>query len=127
MTTAFWKRALWMRLGALNGLVALGMLLLSRDLVLSSMQEASLRFGAQIQFMHGMATLACATFMNIGAAGARRAPAFFLLGVLLYCVPTYAEAAGFAHWIGAVRPLGIGAFVAGWLVMAWSARDIDRH
>lgn len=113
-------------MGALNGVVALGVLMLSHDLALSSAQEASLRFGAQIQFMHGMATLACATFMNIGATGARRAPAFFLFGVLLYCVPIYAEVADFPQWLGVVRPLGIGAFAIGWLVMAWSAQDIDK-
>ena len=30
--------------------------------------------------LHGMATFACATFMNVGARGARHAPALFLSG-----------------------------------------------
>lgn len=123
---AFWNRALWMRLGALNGLVALIILLLSDAPMLTARQEALIRLGAQVQFMHGMATLACATFMNIGAKGARLAPGFFMSGILLYCLPTYAGALGFSGWPGLIKPAGLGAFTAGWLIMAWSARDIDR-
>ena len=76
--------------------------------------------------MHGMATLACATFMNIGARGARLAPAFFLSGVLLYCIPTYAEALGYLGWLALIKPAGLGAFTTGWVIMTWSARDIDK-
>lgn len=123
----FWKRAVWMRLGALNGLVALGLILLSEDSAISATFAAALRHGAQIQFMHGMATLACATFMNVGAIGARRAPAFFQVGILLYCVPVYAEAITSPEWVSVMKPLGIGAFTIGWLIMAASARDIDKH
>jgi uncharacterized membrane protein YgdD (TMEM256/DUF423 family) len=124
---AFWKRAVWMRLGALNGLIALGIILLSENSAILAMSSVSLRHGAQIQFMHGMATLACATFMNIGAIGARRAPAFFLFGILLYCVPTYAVAVASLEWVAVLKPLGVGAFAIGWLIMASSARDIDKH
>ncbi len=124
---AFWKRAVWMRLGALNGLIALGIILLSENSAISAMYSGTLRHGAQIQFMHGMATLACATFMNIGATGARRAPAFFLFGILLYCVPTYAVAVASLEWIAVLKPLGVGAFAIGWLIMASSAQDIDKH
>ncbi len=124
---AFWKRAVWMRLGALNGLIAVGLILMSENTVISVTYAASLRHGAQIQFMHGMATLACATFMNVGALGARRAPAFFLVGILLYCVPVYAEAGVILEWIAVMKPLGIGAFAIGWFIMAASAQDIDKH
>lgn len=124
---AFWKRAVWMRLGALNGLIALGIILLSENSAISAIYAVTLRHGAQIQFMHGMATLACATFMNVGAIGARRAPAFFLLGILLYCLPTYVEVAASLEWFAVMKPLGIGAFAIGWLIMASSAQDIDKH
>lgn len=124
---AFWKRAVWMRLGALNGLIALGIILFSENSAILAMSSVSLRHGAQIQFMHGMATLACATFMNIGAIGARRAPAFFLFGILLYCVPTYAVAVASLEWVAVLNPLGVGAFAIGWLIMESSARDIDKH
>jgi uncharacterized membrane protein YgdD (TMEM256/DUF423 family) len=121
-----WRRALWMRLGAINGLCALSLLLLSDQPLFLPGHAASVRMAAQIQFMHGMATLACATFMNVGAVRARQAPAFFLIGVALYCLPAYGEAIGLPHAIAAVRPFGLGAFAIGWLIMVWSASDIDR-
>jgi uncharacterized membrane protein YgdD (TMEM256/DUF423 family) len=124
---AFWKRAVWMRLGALNGLVAIGLILLSENSAILAVHSAALRHGAQIQFMHGMATLACATFMNIGAIGARRAPAFFQVGIMLYCLPVYAEAVAVLEPVAAMKPLGICAFAIGWLIMAVSAQDIDKH
>ena len=115
-----------MRLGALNGLVALAILLAAHAVFFKPGGAELVRLGAQVQFMHGMATIACATFMNIGAKGARFAPAFFLSGVLLYCVPLYGEAAG---WLGPQflpQSLGVAAFAAGWLIMAWAAKDIDK-
>jgi uncharacterized membrane protein YgdD (TMEM256/DUF423 family) len=76
--------------------------------------------------MHGMATFACATFMNIGAHKARYAPAFFLGGILLFSGPVYAVACGMPAVIGMIEPVGIGALVSGWLILAWSAGTIDR-
>jgi len=116
-----------MQLGALNGLVAVGLILFSEHSVISATYAAARRHGAQIQFMHGMATLACATFMNVGAIGPRRAPAFFMAGILLYCVPTYAEVVAPFEWVAMLKPLGAGAFAIGWLIMVYSARGIDKH
>ena len=121
-----WRRALWMRLGAVNGLVALFVLLSSQAPMLTPDQAAAIRFGAQIQFMHGMATIACATFLNIGARGARLAPAFFRGGILLYCLPTYGQAAGAPGWFAAIKPVGLAAFTVGWAILAWSAGEIDQ-
>lgn len=126
MKNSLWKRALWMQLGALNGLVALLLLLATDSSLLSAGHAASIRLGAQIHFMHSMATLSCATFMNIGARDARNAPAFFLSGILLFCLPIYTQAIGAPDWVVLIKPLGLGAFVTGWLIMAWSAREIDR-
>ncbi|MBZ9647564.1 DUF423 domain-containing protein [Sphingobium sp. 3R8] len=115
-----------MRLGALNGLFALSVLLLSDEPLFLPGYSALIRLGAQVQFMHGMATLACATFMNIGARSARLAPAFFLGGILLYCLPIYGQAIGLLGSIAMFKQLGLAAFGTGWLILAWSARDIDR-
>jgi len=109
-----------MRLGALNGLTAILVLLLSDE------GAISLRQSAQIHFMHAMATLGCATFMNVGARKARHAPAFFLGGIILYCFPPYFEAAGLANSFTAIRRCGIIAFIVGWSILALSARDIDK-
>lgn len=110
-----WTRSLWMRLGALGGLTATLLLLTLPE------SDHALRLAAQVQFMHSMATLACATFMNIGARQARHAPAFFLGGIVLYCGPATAGVAT------AIQPLGMAAFAVGWGIMIWSARDIDRE
>lgn len=115
-----------MRLGAINGLFALSLLLLSDQPAFLPGHAAFVRTAAQVQFMHGMATLACATFMNVGATRARSAPAFFLAGVVLYCLPMYGEAIGLFASSETIKPLGLGAFGIGWLILAWSARDIDR-
>jgi uncharacterized membrane protein YgdD (TMEM256/DUF423 family) len=122
----FWRRAVWMRLGALNGLVAFLIFLLSDQSMVVSGQIGLVRQAAQVQFMHGMATLACATFMNVGAGGARLAPGFFLSGVGLYCLPIYLEAIGVLGPAFAIKQIGLVAFVVGWLILAWSARDIDK-
>lgn len=125
-TGAIWTRALWMRLGALNGLVSLCILLLAGAPLFAPEAAAAIRLGAQVQFMHGMATLACATFMNIGATAARLAPAFFLGGAVLYCLPTYAIALGLPAPLMLAQAAGLGALATGWAILAWSARDIDK-
>ena len=122
----FWRRSVWMRLGALNGLVAFSFLLLSDQSLFLPGHSGLMRQAAQVQFMHGMATLACATFMNAGAVGARLAPGFFLSGVGLYCLPVYAEAIGLLGPAFAIKQIGLVAFVLGWLILAWSTWDIDK-
>jgi uncharacterized membrane protein YgdD (TMEM256/DUF423 family) len=82
--------------------------------------------GASYEFMHAMATLACATFMQVGAAKARFAPAFFLSGSVLFCGSLYALALGAPRLVGAVTPLGGLLMLLGWAVLAWAARGVDR-
>lgn len=115
-----------MRLGALNGLVAFSILLLADQSIFLSGHSGLVSQAAQVQFMHGMATLACATFMNVGAGNARLAPGFFLSGVALYCVPIYFQAIGAIGPVSIVQQAGLVALAVGWLILAWSARDIDK-
>ena len=114
-----------MRLGALSGAMSVLIWLFANLASLDPERAAALRIAAQVQFMHGMATFACATFMNIGAHGARRAPAFFLGGILLFCLPIYAVVCGLPPQIEILEPAGIAALASGWLILAWSARKID--
>ena len=79
-----------------------------------------LKTGASYEFMHCMATLACATFMQVGARRARFAPAFFLAGVVLFSGSLYAMAFGAPRALGMVTPIGGLAFMAGWLWLAWN-------
>lgn len=115
--TAIWRRPLWMRLGALSGVGAILVMLIG---------PPSLHAVAQIQFVHAMATFACATFMNIGAVRARWAPALFLGGALLWCGPAYVLAAGGPSAVMLIQPAGFLALICGWGVLAWSAGGVDR-
>jgi uncharacterized membrane protein YgdD (TMEM256/DUF423 family) len=123
---SWWRRPLWMRLAAFSGCASVLIWLYANMAVRDSGVELALKLGAQMQFMHGMATFACATFMNIGARGARHAPAFFLGGALLFCGPVYAVALGAPPGLSWIEAPGLAALVTGWLILAWSAGDIDR-
>jgi uncharacterized membrane protein YgdD (TMEM256/DUF423 family) len=121
-----WNRRTWMTLAALGGFLAVAVGAFAAHGVDDAKAKAWLQTGAQYGFMHTMATFACATFMNIGARRASLAPAFFLSGTVLFSGSLYAMAFGAPRWLGAVTPVGGTLFLAGWLVLAWAARDVDR-
>ena len=118
-----WNRRLWMRLATINALASAVALMLSAHM--PEDVSAVVRFGAQVQFMHSMASIACATFMNVGADAARHAPAFFLGGSLLFAVHHYGAAAGL--WGLANGWIGFAAVVmaSGWMIMFAAGRNID--
>ncbi|MDP1738562.1 MAG: DUF423 domain-containing protein [Caulobacter sp.] len=115
-----------MTLAAVSGFVAVAVGAFAAHGVSDPRAADWLRTGATYQFMHTMATFACATFMNIGARRARLAPAFFLGGTVLFSGSLYAMALGAPRWLGAVTPLGGLAFLTGWAILAWAARDVDQ-
>jgi uncharacterized membrane protein YgdD (TMEM256/DUF423 family) len=114
-----------MRLGVVNALCSVVIALLAFRLD-DSIAAGLLRLGSGFQFMHSMATFACATFMNIGAARARHAPALFLTGSAMFSGSLYAQATGF--WSGGDPALGLGAalMAGGWGVLFVAAGDIDK-
>ncbi len=120
-----WTRRNWMTLAAFGGLVAVAVGAFAAHGIRDPLARDWLRTGATYGFMHTMATFACATFMNIGARRARFAPAFFLSGVVLFSGSLYAMALGGPRWLGAVTPLGGLAFLTGWAILIWAARDVD--
>lgn len=115
-----------MRLAALSGLAAVALGAFAAHGVHDPKAAEWLRTGAQYEFMHAMATFACATFMNIGAARARLAPAFFLSGTVAFSGSLYAMALGAPRILGAVTPIGGVLFLIGWGILAWSAGTIDQ-
>jgi len=121
-----WNRRTWMTLGAISGFLAVAIGAFAAHGIADPQAKDWLKTGASYQFMHTMATLACATFMNVGARGARHAPAFFLAGIVLFSGSLYAMALGAPRWLGAVTPLGGLLFLTGWAVMVWSARKVDQ-
>jgi uncharacterized membrane protein YgdD (TMEM256/DUF423 family) len=84
-----------------------------------------MRTGSTYEFMHAMATLACATFMQVGARRARFPPALFLAGSVLFSGSLYALALGAPRVVGIVTPFGGLFFLAGWATLAWAARGVD--
>jgi uncharacterized membrane protein YgdD (TMEM256/DUF423 family) len=121
-----WTRGLWMRLAALSGFCAIAVGAFAAHGVKDARAAEWLRLGAHYEFMHAMATFACATFMNIGARRARFAPAFFLSGSLVFSGSLYAMALGAPRILGAITPIGGALFLIGWAVLAWSAGTIDQ-
>ena len=72
-----------------------------------------------------LATLLCAALIA-GMPRARLAPAWFLGGSLLFSGSLYALALGAPRWTAIVTPFGGLLFLAGWAVLAWAARGVDR-
>lgn len=120
---ARWTRQRWMRLATVNALISAIALILSA--YAPEPVAPIVRIGAQVQFMHSMAGIACATFMNVGADAARHAPAFLLGGSLLFAVHHYGAAAGL--WGLANGLIGFAAVVmaSGWMIMLAAGRNID--
>jgi uncharacterized membrane protein YgdD (TMEM256/DUF423 family) len=119
-----WNRRTWTTLAALSGLLAVGFGAFGAHGVADPQSKDWLRTGATYQFIHALATLACAALAVSGAPRARHAPALFLGGSLLFSGSLYAMALGGPRLLGAVTPIGGLMFLAGWAVLAWAAREI---
>ena len=120
-----WTRRLWMTLAAISGFVSVAAGAFAAH-GLSGQSAEVMRTGATYEFMHALATAACAAFMQVGAARARFAPAFFLSGTVLFSGSLYALALGAPRWTGFITPVGGLLFLAGWVVLAWAARGVDQ-
>lgn len=120
-----WPRWLWMGIAAGNNLAAVALWLFATVIDPQFVEAERWRLAAQIQFMHGMATFSCATFMNIGAKSAAKAPAFFLGGSAMVSTLIYCGAAG-EGGTGSRLGILVGALamIVGWAILVFSAREI---
>ena len=118
-----WSRRLWMRLATINALISTIALILSAHL--PEHISPLVRLGAQVQFMHSMASIACATFMNVGAEAARHAPAFLLGGSLFFALLHYGAAAGLFGMAGWSVAFAAAIMASGWVIMFAAGRNID--
>jgi len=116
-----WTRRVWTTLAALSGLLAVAAGAFGAHGVQDPTARELLRTGATYEFIHALATLACAALMATAMPRARFAPAWFLLGTLLFSGSLYALAFGAPRMVGIVTPFGGLAFMAGWAVLAWAA------
>ncbi len=112
-----------MRLATINALASAITLMLSAHLPADV--SSVVRLGAQVQFMHSMASIACATFMNVGAEAARHAPALLLGGSLLFALTHYGAAAGLWGLNNGVIGFAAVVMASGWLIMVAAGRNID--
>ncbi|MCK5911061.1 MAG: hypothetical protein KAG62_14035, partial [Caulobacter sp.] len=116
----------WMRLG-----IALAILYVSVDLApLVNPRLApvahELAEPAHLGLTHVMATFACATFMRVGAARARFAPAYFLSGGALLFLSRLLLLAGLWGLAFPLQSVGAGLLLVGWFALAWAAAEVDN-
>lgn len=121
-----WTRRTWMTLAAASGFMAVAVGAFASHAVSDPAAREWLKTGATYEFMHAMATFACATFMNIGARRARFAPAFFLGGTVLFSGSLYIGAMGAPREVFMLTPVGGLLFLIGWAILAWAARGVDQ-
>ena len=121
-----WTRRLWMTLAALSGFLAVAAGAFAAHGLKDPKAAEVMRTGATYEMFHALAAIGCAMFVQVGARRARFAPAFFLSGSVLFSGSLYALALGAPRSVGLVTPFGGLLFLAGWLVLAWSARDVDQ-
>jgi uncharacterized membrane protein YgdD (TMEM256/DUF423 family) len=77
----------------------------------------------QYHFWHGLALLGVALLMRQRPAGRQLGwvAGLLIAGLLLFCGSLYLLALTGAAWLGALTPIGGLAFIAAWLVLAWTA------
>jgi len=61
------------------------------------------------------------------ARGLRGTAWLFVAGIALFCGSLYALAIGAPRAVGIMTPFGGVAFIAGWLLLAWTARSTLRE
>jgi uncharacterized membrane protein YgdD (TMEM256/DUF423 family) len=121
-----WTPRVWTTLAALSGLVAVAAGAFAAHGVTDPTARELLRTGSTYEFIHALATLACAGLAATAMPRARFAPAWFLAGALLFSGSLYGLAFGAPRLVGVVTPLGGLAFMAGWGVLAWAAATSRR-
>lgn len=121
-----WTRRNWLTLAAIAGFLAVAGGAFGAHGIGDPQAKAWMQTGAQYALAHVLATFACAAVMGMGARRAALAPAFFLVGVILFTGSLFAMALGGPRWLGAITPLGGLSFLIGWVVLAWAVRGVDR-
>jgi uncharacterized membrane protein YgdD (TMEM256/DUF423 family) len=78
---------------------------------------------ARYQMYHALALLAAAWAVSRWPGPlVHWAGWLFVIGTVLFCGSLYALALTGTRWLGAITPLGGGAFLAGWICLLLSAR-----
>ena len=86
---------------------------------LSARQAGWWQTAVQYQMWHALAVL------MVAALDVRRRSliaSLFGVGTLVFSGTLYLMALGLPRWLGAITPIGGLSMIAGWLLLAWSAR-----
>lgn len=121
-----WTRRTWMTLAALSATCAAAIATAAALLMPPGRTADLLRSGASLQFMHSMATLACATVVQIGGVRARYAPAFFLSAILLLSGSIYAMAFGASQAVWLTAAIGALSAAIGWIILVSGTGGVDQ-
>ena len=117
-----WLDRVWLCLGALAGLTAVGMAALAAH-ALAGLEPAAARMvesGIRMQGWHALALVACAIWARRDGTLAHLAGAAFALGIVLFCGAVYALGIFGRSW-GLLAPAGGILLMAGWALLALSA------
>ncbi|MBV9248445.1 MAG: DUF423 domain-containing protein [Acetobacteraceae bacterium] len=112
----------WIGLGGLAGLTAVGMAALAAHGLeaIGAERLQIVRNGVQMQGWHALALLACGLWRPQGGRLADWAGGSFVVGLLLFCGAVYAVALGGVH-SGALAPIGGTLLMVGWALLGMSA------
>lgn len=111
---------LWIALGSLAGLAAVGMAAYAAHGGLPPERLRMLQSGVQMQGWHALALVGCGLWAVRGGLWADLAGAAFALGLLLFCGSVYALALGHAA-VPRLAPTGGTLLMLGWALLALSA------
>ncbi|MBI3978937.1 MAG: DUF423 domain-containing protein [Chloroflexi bacterium] len=92
-----------------------------RDRLSADLLE-TFKTGAQYQMYHALGLIAVAWAVGRWPGGSAAAAGWlFVAGTVLFSGSLYALSLTGVRWLGAITPFGGLAFLAGWLLLAWSA------
>lgn len=111
--------ALFLRLGALFAGLGVGLGAFAAHGMKPHYDAAALQTfetGARYQMYHALALLVCGVLAGQGCRIAASAWSF-IVGILLFSGSLYLMTWSEQRWLGAVTPIGGGAFLVGWLLL----------
>ena len=121
----------WIALGALNLALAVVTGAFGAHALRARLSPEALGWwhtAVEYHLVHGLGLLLVGILLRLPAVTAPALPAAGIgqaalalqLGIVVFCGSLYAMALGAPRWFGAITPLGGLAFIAGWLLLAWS-------
>ncbi len=119
-----WTPKTYLPLAALSGFVSVAVGAFAAHGVHEARPVELLKTGALYEMTHALAVFAAFAVARAAGRSGGLAAGLFLFGSLVFSGTLYALAFGGPRILGAITPIGGVAFLAGWLVLAWTARKV---